>query len=264
MPLLSRKIVVLALVGAAAACGSDDGGGAGALFDSGIFPGTSADTGIASGTDAGSFTPPVGSGSDSGSGTLTPLDSGSAARDTGVVSVGADGATADAGPGVTADASTMVDAGGAQSDSGGGGSGSTSLTGMLGALGAVQPTVSGFVISNSGETLVYLTSAPLTCAQLKVSRWLGSFTAGAQVVEIVIKGAPKVGTAVNVGVFGGEVNYAAGGKSSAYEQVASSGSITFTKSEPMGVVEGTVTATYPMGSVMGTFHAEFCAGGQGY
>jgi hypothetical protein len=97
-----------------------------------------------------------------------------------------------------------------------------------------------------------------------MSRWLGSFTADAQVVEIVIKGAPKVGTAVNVGLLGGEVNYAAGGKSSAYEVSAMSGSITFTKSEPMGVVEGTVMATYAMGSVMGTFHAEFCAGGQGY
>jgi hypothetical protein len=130
----------------------------------------------------------------------------------------------------------------------------------LGTLGAVVPTVSSWVISNSGETLIYLTSAPLTCEQLKVSRWLGSFTAGAQVVEIVVRGNAPVGMARNP-----EVNFAAGGKSSAYETAAATAMVTFTKSEPMGVIEGTVSATYrPSGDVMGTFHAEFCAMGQGY
>jgi hypothetical protein len=54
--------------------------------------------------------------------------------------------------------------------------------------------------------------------------------------------------------------------SSAYEQGADSGSVTFTTLTPSGVVEGSVTATYtnPAGQVSGTFHAEFCAGGQGY
>jgi hypothetical protein len=136
----------------------------------------------------------------------------------------------------------------------------TALTGTLGALGAVKPTVSSWVISNSGETRIYLTSALLTCEQLKVSRWLGTFTTDAQVVEIVVRGNAPVGKASNP-----EVNFAAGGKSSAYETAAATATVTFTKSEAMGVIEGTVSATYrPSGDVMGTFHAEFCAGGQGY
>jgi hypothetical protein len=206
------------------------------------------DSSVAAAPDAGGITPVV------DSSVVTPLDSSVAPRDSGNVT------TSDAGSTDAAITTTDAATGDATVAAGG-----TSLTGTLGALGPVKPTVTGFVISNSGETLVYLTSAPLTCAKLMMSRWLGSFTADAQVVEIVIKGAPKVGTAVTVGGFvGGEVNYAAGGKSSAYEVTAASGSITFTKSEPMGVVEGTVMATYAMGSVMGTFHAEFCAGGQGY
>lgn len=139
----------------------------------------------------------------------------------------------------------------------------TSLTGTLGALGPVKPTVSSLVISNSGETLVYLSSAAITCDLLKTSRWLGSAPANSQVVEVIVKGAPKVGVAVSVPP--GEVNYAAGGKSSSYEVNADSGSITFTKSETNGVVEGTFNATYSGGgSVSGTFHADFCANGQGY
>jgi hypothetical protein len=61
------------------------------------------------------------------------------------------------------------------------------------------------------------------------------------------------------------VNYAAGGKSSAYEVVAQSGTITFTAAQTNGPVKGTVMATYAGGgSVMGNFSAEFCTGGQGY
>jgi hypothetical protein len=136
------------------------------------------------------------------------------------------------------------------------------LTGKLGALGTVKPTVSSLWISNSGETLVYMSSAPLTCEQLKTSRWLGAATAGSQVIEIVVRGAAKVG---DVAVPPGEVNFAQGGKSSSYEVTADSGSITFTKAEATGVVEGTLTATYAGGdSVSGSFHAEYCAGGQGY
>ena len=138
----------------------------------------------------------------------------------------------------------------------------TALTGMLGTLGAVQPTVSSLVISNSGETLIYLSSAPLTCEQIKVSRWLGNATKASQVVEIVVKGQPKVG---EVAVPPGEVNFAEGGKSSSYETTAAGGKITFTTANVSGIVEGSVTATYSGGgSVSGTFHAEFCEGGQGY
>jgi hypothetical protein len=163
-----------------------------------------------------------------------------------------DAAVRDAGTTAANDASVSHDAAV--------GATATALTGTLGTLGAVAPTVSSWVISNSGETLIYLTSAPLTCEQLKVSRWLGSFTAGAQVVEIVVRGNAPVGKATNP-----EVNFAPGGMSSRYETTAATATVTFTKSEPMGVIEGTVSATYrPSGDVMGTFHAEFCAMGQGY
>ena len=136
----------------------------------------------------------------------------------------------------------------------------TSLNGTLGTLGAVQPTVSSLWISNSGETLIYMSSAPITCDQLTVSRWLGSTTAGSQVVEIVVKGAPQV---ADYPVPPGEVNYARGGKSSAYEVNADSGKISLTAADAQ-VVEGTVMATYGSNSISGTFHAEFCAGGQNY
>ena len=146
-----------------------------------------------------------------------------------------------------------------------GGSGSTTLTGTLGALGAVQPIVSSFVISNSGETLIYMSSAPITCELLTMSRWLGSVATGSQVVEVVVPSKRAMGT-VPVEQGGAEVNYAPGGMSSAYEKNAASGSVTFTTSTPNGVVEGSVSATYanPTGTLSGTFHAEFCAGGQDY
>jgi len=137
----------------------------------------------------------------------------------------------------------------------------TKLTGMLGDLGTVVDTVSSKVISNSGETLVYLTSAELTCDQLMVSRWLGAFDKGAQVVEIVISGPPHVGQAYD----DAEVNYASGGKSSAYEVGAKTTHVVFTESQKDGPVAGTVSATYANGGhVQGVFRAEFCGGGQGY
>ena len=135
----------------------------------------------------------------------------------------------------------------------------TALTGSLGNLGAVQPTISSLFITNSGETLVYLSSAVITCEQLKVSRWLGAATAGSQVVEIVIHGAPVVGTTH------GEVNYAEGGKSSAYEKGEKTDTITFTTFEPKTLVAGKVAATYEDGSTLqGSFRATFCPDGQGY
>ena len=158
------------------------------------------------------------------------------------------------GPGGTA--GTGPAAGGSDS----GTPGKTSLSGTLGALGAVQSTVSSVWISNSGETLVYMSSAAITCDQLTVSRWLGSTTAGSQVVEVVIKGDPKV---ADYPVPPGEVNYAQGGKSSAYEVKADSGKISFTAADAQ-VVEGTVMGTFGSNSVHGTFHADFCANGQNY
>jgi hypothetical protein len=178
-----------------------------------------------------------------------------------VLSVGC-GATepVDEGPVLSAD--TGVDS--PSSDAGpasgvGVNAGATKLIGTLGALGPIQPIVSSKVISNSGETLIYMTTAPLTCEELMVSRWLGAFAQGAQVVEIVVSGPAKLGPAKSP-----EVNYAAGGKSSSYEKGAKTSGVTFTKSEPMGVVEGTVMATYATGELTGNFHAEFCPDGQGY
>ena len=144
----------------------------------------------------------------------------------------------------------------------GGGSGGSTLTGKLGKLGAVKPVVSSLFIANSGETLVYLSTGPITCDQLTASRWLGGTTAGSQVVEIVIKGTPTIGT---VAVPPGEVNYAEGGKSSSYEVNAASGSITFTAFTAKTIVAGTVKATYDDGSaITGSFHATYCDGGQDY
>ena len=170
----------------------------------------------------------------------------------------------------SSDAGSPAQAGGAGSDGGAAGNpaadGTTSLTGTLGDLGPASPTATSLVISNSGETLIYMSSAPITCDMLKTSRWLGSVDATAQVVEIVFKSAAKVG-ALTVGPpDDAEVNYAKGGRSSAYEKTASSGTVTLTTYTPQGPVEGTVEAKYanPAGSISGHFYAEFCDGGQGY
>lgn len=138
---------------------------------------------------------------------------------------------------------------------------STAITGTLGSLGAAAPTVSSLMISNSGETLIYLSSAPLTCDQLKVSRWLGGATAGSQVVEVIVEGAPRLEI---YAVPPAEVNFAEGGRSSATETGASSGSVAFTRYESNALAEGTFHAKYGSNMVDGVFHATFCAGGQGY
>lgn len=141
----------------------------------------------------------------------------------------------------------------------------TSLAGSLGALGDVREIVSSLFIVNSGETLVYLSSAELSCEVLmrEGGRWLPSLPVGSQVLEIVVKGTPKLGV---VQVDHVEINYAPGGKSSSYEKGAHSGEVTFTVSRPGEIMEGVVHATYtsPQAEVMGTFHAEFCPGGQEY
>jgi hypothetical protein len=176
----------------------------------------------------------------------------------------------DPGDGGSSSSSSTSSSGGSSSgssgtsgDAGGSSGGATSITGTLGKLGAAQPTVSSLFISNSGETLVYMSTAPITCQLLSNSRWLGSVAANSQVVEVVIKGNPVVGNAVAVPP--GEVNYAAGGKSSSYEVNAAGGSITFTAFTAKSVVEGNFSASYDDGSsIKGSFHADFCDGGQGY
>jgi hypothetical protein len=202
------------------------------------------------GSSTGSSNPSTGGGTSTGSGTTNTAtgSTGSAAgSDAGTT------ASSDASAAAGTDAATTTDAGSAE----------TSLTGTLGALGAVQPVVSSLVIANSGETIIYMSTSKIACSDLAESRWLLKLPAGSQVVEIVIKGAPKL---QKYAVPSAEVNYAPGGKSSSYEKNAASGSITFTEGAANAAVSGTVTATYnsPAGSVSGDFHAEFCAGGQEY
>ena len=171
----------------------------------------------------------------------------------------ADGGTASKGDGGVVGAGTMTDSG---TMTGGG----TTLTGMLGSLGSVKPTVSSYVIQNSNETLVYLSSAPLSCSLLAMSTgWLRMVATGAQVVEIVVPSSTVSGM-VAVKRFGGaEVNFAAGGGTASSETVAMSGSVTFTSCMAGGPCSGTLMAAYAGGgSIMGSFSATFCPNGYGY
>jgi hypothetical protein len=224
--------------------------------------------GHASAAGSGVFIPKAGSGGLSGASAAGVGTSGSGGS-AGALSAGRGAAAGAAGGGGVGTAGSAGSAAGASGGAGGGsGSGTTSLTGTLGALGAIKPTVNSWVISNSGETLIYMSSAALTCPMLQTmgTPWLSTVAAGAQVIEVVVKGAPMVKTYSVGGVNGGEVNYAPGGMSSSYEKNAASGSITFTKAMANGPVDGTVMATYsnPTGDLTGTFHAEFCANGSNY
>ena len=184
---------------------------------------------------------------------------------TGVGGASAGGATMSAGGSSGSGNGGTAAAGAAGTTGGGGASNGSMITGTIGTLGAVKPIVSAWVISNSGETLIYLSTAPLTCMMMQTmgAGWLPTLPAGSQVIEIVVKGAPMVKT-YPVGLLQGEVNYAPGGKSSAYETNATGGSITFTSAMANGPVAGSVMATYAMGSIMGTFQANFCAMGSQY
>ena len=138
----------------------------------------------------------------------------------------------------------------------------SALCGTVGTLGAPQPIVSAFYVSNSGESIVYLSSSPITCETLQTSRWLGGTKAGSQVIELVIKGDPKLQA---FAIPNAEAHYAPGGKSSSYEQDASAGSITFTKADVKKAVAGSFTATFANNdTVTGTFVADYCDGGQEY
>src|SRR5438128_2533282 len=114
----------------------------------------------------------------------------------------------------SSDGGSQAPGGAAGSDDGAAGSpaadGATSLTGTLGDLGPASATATSLAISNSGETLIYMSSAPITCDMLKTSRWLGSVDATAQVVEIVFKSTAKVGTLTVGPPDDAEVNYAKG------------------------------------------------------
>jgi len=104
-----------------------------------------------------------------------------------------------------------------------------SLTGTLGTLGSAKPIVAAFTIHNGNQGRVYLSSAPLTCTQIMMAGWLSSAAAGSHVTEIVVA-RWEGGIAFSIGAGGqypemGEVNYAAGGRSSADEVMAKSGTM---------------------------------------
>lgn len=185
---------------------------------------------------------------------------------------GAGGAMASAGT----PAMTAAGSGGqsAAAGSGGGAAGAKatgdagSLIGTLGALGPVQPVMAGWATTNGLETLIYLSSAPLTCEMMMTQgvKWLSKLPAGSQVIEIVV-GSPSSAKAYNLGtpaaLGGGEVNYAEGSKSSSTEVVGRTGSITLTKGGAKAVQEGMIDVSAPY-TAKGMFHAEWCEGGSEY
>lgn len=194
-----------------------------------------------------------------------PAKAGSGGAMSAAGSGGATSATAGAGGMVAAAGSS---AGGATGAAGGGAANGSMITGTLGALGPAQPVMAGWATTNGLETLVYLSTAPLTCAMMMTQgvKWLSKLPAGSQVIEIVV-GNPSstktymIGQAAALG--GGEVNYAEGSKSSSTEVTGKTGKITFTKAGAMAVQEGTIEVTAPQ-MFSGTFHAEWCQGGTEY
>ena len=137
----------------------------------------------------------------------------------------------------------------------------SALDGTLGELGVIEPIVSSLMITNSGETLIYLGTQPLSCAGLTISRWLGQTPPDTQVVEIVLHGDAEV---KSFDVPPHEVNYAKGGRSSAFEVGADSGQVNVVTAKIGELVEGDIDVFYGADEVKGTFHATFCDGGQGY
>ena len=171
-------------------------------------------------------------------------------------------------------AAGMNAAGGSAAGSSAGAAGATAsgsagnITGTLGALGPVQPILSGWATTNGLETLIYLATAPLTCEMMmtKGTKWLSTLPAKSQVMEIVV-GTPSAVKSYTIGMpaafGGGEVNYAEGSKSSSTEVTGSAGTITLTKAEAKGVQEGMISVTAPF-MASGMFHAEWCEGGTEY
>ena len=146
--------------------------------------------------------------------------------------------------------------------------GGSSITGKLGALGDVKPIMNGYATTNGLETLIYLSSAPLTCAQMMTQgqKWLAKLPAASQVIEIVV-GQPAsvkmypIGSPASLG--GGEVNYAEGSKSSSTEVTGRTGTVNITMAMAKGVHEGKIDVSAPF-TASGTFHAEWCEGGTEY
>jgi hypothetical protein len=219
-------------------------------------------------------------GADAGNPSIPIAGTASGQAGSGPAGSNAAGAAADSGAG--GGAGTAGKAGGGTSGAAGGGGaiasgaggagGSSStvnnLTGMLGKLGPVQPVMAGWATTNGPEFLIYLSTAPLTCAMMQTmgTKWLSTLPAGSQVMEIVTNNQYlKVGS-LNIGFPTGEVNYAEGSKSSSTEVQGTGGppgGLVYTKIVPKMVYEGTVSVTTPF-TLSGSFHAEWCQGGSEY
>jgi hypothetical protein len=204
--------------------------------------GTSSGPGVAGSTAAGS-----------GGSVASASGSGGSAAGTGGASAGSGGSSAGAG-------GSSAGTGGAGGSSGG----TNTITGTLGALGAAKPIMNAWATTNGPETLIYLSSAPLSCPDMMTMgvKWLSKLPAGTQVIELVVPGTAST-KMYSIGPLMGEVNYAEGSKSSATEVTGKAGSLTFTKVMAKGVHEGSFMVTSPF-TAMATFHAEWCQGGTEY
>jgi hypothetical protein len=267
--------LMLVLCAGAFACGSDaPSRGAAGTGSTPTAGHTSSAAGVGSSSaGTGVFTqPPVVStaGSNGSAGTNSGLGAaGSAAAGSGgsaASSAGAGGSHA--GTGASAGSGgASAGAGGSSAGTGGAGGsggGTNTISGTLGALGAAKPIMNAWATTNGPETLIYFSSAPLSCADMMTMgvKWLSKLPAGTQVIEVVVPGAASVKTYM-IGTLMGEVNYAEGSKSSATEVTGKAGSITFTKAMAKGVHEGSFMVTSPF-MVTATFHAEWCQGGAEY
>jgi hypothetical protein len=264
---------VLATVSGDAGSGVSGGSASGGASSGGS--GSGASTGVGSGSTTGST-----SGASAGSGSGGISGSGGASGSGGVsgaggASAGSGGATAGSGGGSGSGGSTDagIDAGPAPTPVHPG----NSLTGTLGTLGPAKPIAAAFSVHIGKQGVIYLSSAPLTCAQIMTAGWLQSATAGSQVVEIV--SSPLSAGAYPIGADAGAlrmgaVNYAAGGTPSTAEVMAKSGTVLVSAiflgpGDPYtatGLLRGSVVdATFADGSKLaGTFFADFCVGGQHY
>jgi hypothetical protein len=249
--------------GSASGTASSGGSGSGAFTGAG----SGSTTGSTSGASAGSGSSGV-SGGSGAAGTGGVSGAGDASVGSGGATAGSDGGS---GSGGSADAGT--DAGPAPTPVHPG----NSLTGTLGTLGPAKPIAAALAVHIGKQGVIYLSSAPLTCAQIMTAGWLQSATAGSQVVEIV--SSPLSAGVYPIGAAGGAlrmgaVNYAAGGTPSTAEVMAQSGTVLVSAiflgpGDPYtatGLLRGSVVdATFADGSKLaGTFFADFCVGGQHY
>jgi hypothetical protein len=264
--------LMLVLCAGAFACGSGTsagGAGTGSALTAGRFSSV-AGVGSASAGTGVIIPPPVinTAGSTGTAGTSSgPAVAGSTAAGSGgsVASAsGSGGSAAGTGGASAGSGGSSAGAGGSSAGAGGSSGGTNTITGTLGALGAAKPIMNAWATTNGPETLIYLSSAPLSCPDMMTMgvKWLSKLPAGTQVIELVVPGTAST-KMYSIGPLMGEVNYAEGSKSSATEVTGKAGSLTFTKVMAKGVHEGSFMVTSPF-TAMATFHAEWCQGGTEY